>query len=126
MLRGTLSQNWTELLNKVCDDYNNTPNKKLGYLKPNEINTIYDSYKVRQEQRKFHIKRFSEPTFKEQRENQTEYDKKTTVLKTNDYVYLDFNENLFGKSFDVQVCVHFQCMTSLLSIFKCLAFILQG
>lgn len=103
MLRGNLSQNWITLLPKICEDYNNTPLKKLGWLKPNDISSIFDSAKVRKARLEHNINNYTEPTYKEQIQNQNDYEKNVSNLKENDYVYLDFKEDIFSKSFDVQV-----------------------
>lgn len=101
MLRGSLSQDWPSLINKVSKDYNNTPLKKIGWLKPNDITNISDSVKVNENKKKHNISIYREPNFKAQSENVKAYELKNN-LKTGDYVYLDFGEDIFGKSFDVQ------------------------
>jgi hypothetical protein len=103
LLRGSLSQDWVKYLPKVVNDYNNTPIKKLGWLKPNSIQSESDSVKVAKARAENDIKVYSEPTFQAQRENQKTYENSETNLKVNDYVYLDFDEKLFDKSFDVSV-----------------------
>ena len=103
MLRGTLNHNWPELLLKVVNDYNKTPLKKLGWLTPNSIESEYDSIKVEQAQKKAGFTPFREPNIKIRKENESNYFKNTSNISLNSYVYLDFNESLFGKSFDVQV-----------------------
>ena len=45
-LRGTLNQNWVIVLGRVVENLNNTPIKKLGYLKPNMITNEADSVLV--------------------------------------------------------------------------------
>jgi hypothetical protein len=104
MLRGTLSHNWPELLLKVVDDYNNTPLRKLGWLTPNSIKSEYDSIKVETAQKKAGFIPFREPNIETRQENESNYFKNKSNISLNSYVYLDFNESLFGKSFDVQVC----------------------
>jgi hypothetical protein len=103
LLRGTLSHNWVDKITQIVEDYNNTPIKKLGWLTPNSIHSEYDSVKVEAAQKEFNIKPFREPNFHVQLENQQKYEKDKSKLQVNDFVYLDFNEKLFDKSFDVQV-----------------------
>lgn len=103
MLRGTLNHNWVDLLPKICEDYNKTPLKKLGWLKPVDINSIFDSYKVTAARKNHSINVYKEPKYIEQVKNQKLYEKNLKNLQKGSYVYLDFNESLFGKSFDVQV-----------------------
>lgn len=105
MLRGTLSKNWVVLLDKICIDYNNTPSKSLGFMKPNDILNIYDSAKVNKARKLHNISVYHEPNFQDQLNNQSTFEKKLSKddIKVGSYVYLDFKEDLFGKSFDVQV-----------------------
>jgi hypothetical protein len=103
MLRGTLNHDWPELLPKIVEDYNNTPLKKLGWLTPNSIKSEYDSLKVEEAQKKIGFVPFREPSIETQKINESNYLKNPSNITLNSYVYLDFNESLFGKSFDVQV-----------------------
>ena len=75
-LRGTLNQNWIEVLETVVNNLNNTPIKKLGYLKPNMISSEADSVLVAKAKSQLAIKSFREPNFKSQLENQVLYQKK--------------------------------------------------
>lgn len=100
ILRGNLSQDWPSVIEKVAEDHNNTPQKKLGNLKPNDINNSFDSVIV--SAAKKHVINL-DPTFKEQEKNQIKYESQSKNLQENDYVYVDFKQSLFNKSFDVQV-----------------------
>ena len=102
LLRGTLDQNWVKALPHVIDSLNNTPITKLGGLKPNDIQSESDSVKLNSAQKLHKIKTYSEPSFQVQRENQTTYEK-LGKFKVNDFVYLDFDQKIFDKSFDVSV-----------------------
>ncbi len=103
LLRGTLSQNWVKEIENVVQSYNNTPNKKLGWLKPSDIHSEIDSVKVTNAQIEHNIKVYSEPNFEEQIKNQKLYESNQRNLQVGQYVYLDFDEKIFSKSFDVQV-----------------------
>ncbi len=103
LLRGTLSHDWVSSITKVVKSYNNTPNKKLGWLKPNTINSVIDSVQVEEAQKQHNIDVYREPNFKEQILNQEQYEKDSKSLQVGQYVYLDFDQKLFSKSFDVQV-----------------------
>ena len=107
LLRGTLSQNWVKSLPQVVDSFNNTPIKKLGGLTSNSIQSEKDSVNVDKARKIQNIHQYTEPTFDIQRKNQKSYEKSGT-LQVDDFVYLDFNEKLFDKSFDVSVssCDH--------------------
>ena len=102
LLRGVLSQNWLHFLPIVTNSLNNTPMKKLGWLKPNQIHSEADSVAVTNAKKDLKIKTFVEPTYKIQRQNQRKYETSPS-FQVNDYVYLDFDEKLFDKSYNVSV-----------------------
>jgi len=99
-LRGLLTQNWEEYLPKVTDSLNQTPLKRLGWLTPNSITNQVGSVAVDKARKAIGLPTNEEPTFKEKIVNQSQY---KGDLKVGDYVYLDFNEKVFDKSFDVSV-----------------------
>ena len=100
LLRSQMKHTWVTFLPKVVDSLNNTPLKRLGWLTPNSIHDEASSVFVDQAKSKNNISTEKLPTYSEQQENQQNYD---GDLKKDDYVYLDFDENVFGKSFDVSV-----------------------
>ena len=102
LMRGTLNQDWVKALPKVVDSFNNSPIKNLGGLKPSSINSEADSVNVAQERSLNNIHRYSEPAYEVQRKNQENYTK-SSGFQVNDFVYLDFDEKLFDKSFNVSV-----------------------
>ena len=103
ILRGILSQNWPKYLPTVVKSLNDTPLKKLGYLKPNSIHSEIDSVKVQELKKVNSIVTYNEPNIEIQHENKKVYEKESTNFQVNDYVYLDFDEKLFDKSFNVSV-----------------------
>jgi hypothetical protein len=103
LLRGTLLHDWVSEIESVVKNYNATPIKKLGWLKPNTIRSEIDSVRVEAAQNENKIHSFREPNFEEQIENQRQYEMDSKNLQVGQYVYLDFNEEMFSKSFDVQV-----------------------
>lgn len=103
MLRGSLSQDWSNVITKVAEDYNNTPLKKLGWLKPNDIKTVYDSMLVNSNRKNYNQNIYREPNYKKQIDNQKLFESNTNAIKVGSFVYLDFGENIFAKAFDVQV-----------------------
>ena len=105
LLRGTLDQNWSKALPKVVKSLNDTPIPKLGGVKPSSITSEIDSVKVSKAQKEHKILKYSEPNFETQRENQKAYEN-NGKFKVNDYVYLDFDEKLFDKSFNVSVSIY--------------------
>ncbi len=102
LLRGLLTQNWPKYLSQVVESLNNTPMKKLGWLKPSSIVSEKDSVKVRNAKVEHNIESYNEPNYQTQRENQANYELSDN-LHQGDFVYLDFDEKLFDKSFDVSV-----------------------
>lgn len=123
LLRGSLSQDWPNFIEKIADDHNNTPQKKLGFLKPNDIQNSFDSAKVWKLKNLQDIPHFLEPTYKQQIINQHLNDTDDKSLKVNDYVYIDFKQSLFGKSFDVQVVLsRFLRILIILEFFLCPCF----
>lgn len=104
-LRGTLSKDWVSALRQVTAQMNNTPLKHLGWLKPSEINSVADSVKVFEAKRKHGIPILHEPSFEVQIKNQQKYEQNAkNLLQKGSYCYLDFDEKLFDKSYDVSVC----------------------
>ena len=106
LLRSELSRKWVENLPIVVESFNSTPLKNLGYLRPNDIQSELDSVLVDMKKSEQNISTFKEPTFSEQIKNQENYQKDNSKLQAGDYVYLNFNEKLFDKSFDVQVSIY--------------------
>jgi hypothetical protein len=101
LLRSQLSHDWPYNINIVVNGYNNTPLKKLGWLAPNDVNSREDSIKVEEAQKKYGIKVYHEPNYKEQLNSFFQTNKND--LKKDEFVYVTFDEKLFDKSFDVQV-----------------------
>ena len=107
-LRGTLNKNWPEVLETVVKDYNNTPLKKIGYLKPNDIASKFDSKKVRDALQLHNIEQKDEPDYKTQISNQEIFNKlghpkELSVITKGDYVFVNFLQKNFDKGFDYQV-----------------------
>ena len=105
LLRGTLSKNWPSRIQQICDDFNNTPLKRLGWLKPSDINSSADSIKVFEAKKVHNIPILKEPSFQQQKVNQKSYElNKRNSVQEGSYVLLDFKETpLFDKAFDTSV-----------------------
>jgi hypothetical protein len=103
LLRGTLNNNWVKYISNVVNSHNETPMKKLGWLKPNEIHSEFDSVLVQQQKTKFNIPTYKEPLYETQVQNQKSLSAIGKKFQINDFVYLDLDEKLFDKSFDIQV-----------------------
>jgi hypothetical protein len=104
-LRGSLSQDWLKFLEITVNALNSTPTQRLGYLMPNSISSETDSPKIQDAKKIHNIPSYQEENFRTQLKNQKDFDDSNTKLKVNDYVYLDFNQKLFDKSFDVSVSI---------------------
>ena len=102
-LRGTLNQNWVEVLGKIVNDMNNTPSHRLGFLRPNQINSEIDSVFVKNAQKDINLNLYKEPSWKIQFENVENYKSDFSKIQIGNYVYRDFDEKLFDKSFNVSV-----------------------
>jgi hypothetical protein len=103
ILRGSLSQNWVKYIVKVVEQYNQTPNKKLGGLTPESIHSEFDSVLVNEARKKNNVIEFVEPHFQQQIMDQKTYEENKNNFQVNDFVYLSTNEKLFDKSFDTKV-----------------------
>ena len=99
-LRGELSKHWELYLPKVTEALNQTPLKRLGWLAPNAITNQVGSVAVDKARSEIGLPNLEEPTYEQKILNQKEY---KGDLKVGDYVYLDFTEKPFDKSFDISV-----------------------
>ena len=102
-LRGTLNQNWVEVLEKIVNDMNNTPIKRLGFLRPNQIHSEIDSVFVKNAQNNIKLNIYKEPSWKSQFENVKNYESDFSKIQIGNYVYRDIDEKIFDKSFNVSV-----------------------
>jgi len=103
LLRSKLSDDWPRYIKFVVDALNERPLKRIGYLKPSEINSIEDNQKVFLAWQKHNLPVFEEPGWKEQQKNEMAYQKNSETLKVGDYVYKDNKTSVFNKSFAFQV-----------------------
>jgi hypothetical protein len=102
MLRGNLTRNWVKYLPIIVNQYNNTPNDKLGGLTPNHIHSEFDSVLVTQLLRKKHIVPYQEKNFHEQIKAEKAFTNDKKNIQINDYVYISTQENQFSKSYDTK------------------------
>lgn len=106
-LRANLSKDWKSIIQSVVDGLNNIPQKRLGYLTPNSITDVTSSVLVDTKLKENNLPIPKEVPYDQQRRNQQNYEqlavKNENLLKEGDYVYLKLKEDLFGKSFDIQV-----------------------
>jgi len=107
MLRGNLERNWPTYLKTVVSQHNAMPKKRIGFMKPEQIQSVWDSVFVSDEQKKHNIEVYKEPNYKQQILNEQN---PVTKVKENDYVYLSTEEVLFEKSFDVKASSSKSCL----------------
>ena len=104
LLRSQLSQDWPHYLPIVTESLNNSPLKKLGYLKPNDVTTEADTVWVEKARKDNHIEVTKLPNFDKQKQNQESYEATSKNLQVNDFTYVTFTETPFDKSYDTSVC----------------------
>ncbi len=107
MLRSESSKDWPHFLKLALAALNNRHVKSIGGIRPSEIQSNLDDYKIREAQRKNHIFPYKEPNYLEQNKNQKSYlndPKKKLQLGT--YVLIDVEPSRFRKSFHLQVTKH--------------------
>lgn len=104
LMRSEKTENWVKLLPIAVNLLNQRPLKKIGNLAPGSINSMLDDVKVREAQKDNCIKVYEEPNYKIQNEAQESYEK-TAGFQINDFVYLDYKEKTFAKSFDQKLSI---------------------
>jgi len=100
LLRGTLSKQWVAALKLVTKSLNETPLQRLGWLQPNDLTPEIGSVLVDKAKKQHNLPILKEPTYSEQKLNSIQ---NQSDLKVGDYVYKNFDQKLFDKSFDVSV-----------------------
>lgn len=107
LLRDKLTHDWVKYLPIVIHGLNSIPSKRLGLIRPGDVHSNFDETLIRRSQKIHDIIPFQEPKFDVKRQNQLTYEKNEPDFKIGTYVYLDFNQSSFDKSFDTQVS---QCL----------------
>ena len=106
-LRSHLTQHWTKYFQDVINSLNLIPMKKLGNLRPIEIQNEAGSVLIDKSLKSNNIPIPKDPTYKIQLKSAQNYENESRInpklLKTGDYVYKNIKEDLFSKSFDIQV-----------------------
>ena len=106
-LRSHLTQHWTKYFKDVINSLNLIPMKKLGNLRPIEIQNEAGSVLIDKSLKSNNIPIPKDPTYKIQLKSAQNYENESRInpklLKTGDYVYKNIKEDLFSKSFDIQV-----------------------
>ena len=103
ILQSEQTKNWPKYLKTVAKHLNETPVPKLGDVRPIDINSFLDDYKIREAQKEHFVTPVTAPTFKERRQNEKKYNSAVNVLKLGDLVYLDQKETAFTKQYNKKV-----------------------
>lgn len=104
MLRSELSNDWPYYLQLTVESLNNRSVPSLGGVRPADVNNVFEGAKILEAQEKKSIKRYHEPFWKDQNNQQKSYEEDPTQnFKINDYVYLDMKTTAFDKSYDMQI-----------------------
>jgi len=105
-LRSSQSNRWTDYIEKVVDGINRIPLKRLGYLSPSEITNEASSVLVDEALKKANLPVIKEETYQNQMQNAKQYEDESkrnkNLLKSGDYVYRNFPDETFTKSFDIK------------------------
>lgn len=88
----------------MVDALNKRPLERIGFLRPDDIHSEFDNIKVQEAQKKSQKEPFSEPDWRTQEKLQKEYEQSPkNKFQVGTFVYLDDPQNVFQKSFHVQV-----------------------
>lgn len=102
-LRAKLSEDWPHYLPFVVSALNQRKLKKLGYLSPIDIKSSLDNVKVQEALKSKNIEPYSQPDWRTQEKNQTDYENSKAELQVGKFVYKDDPTKVFSKSFHTQV-----------------------
>jgi len=104
LMRSKLTNNWPKYLPAVVWALNQRPLKRIGYLKPADINSELDDIKVQEALAEHKIEPFNQPDWRTQEKNQADYENSSkNSLQVGTYVYADEKQRVFNKSFYIQV-----------------------
>lgn len=104
LMKSEKSDNWVKLLPIAVNLLNKRPLKKIGNLAPGSVNSMLDDIKVREAQRDNCVPVYEEENYKVQNELQQSYEK-SSGFQVNDFVYLDYKEKTFAKSFNAKLSI---------------------
>jgi len=105
LMRSEKTQNWVKLLPIAVGLLNKRPLKRIGNLAPGSINTMMDDIKVREAQQETCQPVYVEQNYKDQNKLQAEYEQSKNY-QVNDFVYLDYKEKTFSKSFNPKLSIN--------------------
>lgn len=108
MCRTLHTNNWPSLIDDAVMQLNSRPLKRLNGLAPKDFNSPWDDYKL-QEARSNNADSSqpstsqSRPNVSQQIQNQTNYESNKKLLQVGQYVYVDYKQKSFSKSFEPKV-----------------------
>lgn len=105
IMRSERSKNWVKYLPIAVNLLNKRPIKRNGNVPPEMVNSMFDDVKVREAQKKQNLNVESELNYKEQNKLQTKYESERKNFQVNDFVYLDYKEDTFAKSFNQKISI---------------------
>jgi len=106
LLRYKVSDDWVKYLPYVVAALNKRPLESIGFLTPDDIHSEFDNTKVQESQKKAHSEPYREPDWQTQQKLQQEYEKSPkNKFQVGTFVYLDNPQDVFQKSFHVQVLI---------------------
>lgn len=108
IMRSERSQNWVKYLPYAVSLLNKRPLKRNGRLPPGEVNSFFDDIKVREAREKNNIQIPEELNYHEQNKQQSNYEKSKGNFQVNDFVYLDYKEDTFAKSFNLKISILYE------------------
>ena len=91
----------------AVDLLNQRPLKRNGNVAPGSINSMFDDFKVREARKKHNVEVPKELNFHQQNKLQENYEKSKNNFQVDDFVYLDYKEDTFAKSFNLKISIFF-------------------
>lgn len=107
IMRSERSKNWVKYLPIAVDLLNQRPLKRNGNVAPGSINSMFDDFKVREARKKHNVEVPKELNFHQQNKLQENYEKSKNNFQVDDFVYLDYKEDTFAKSFNLKISIFF-------------------
>lgn len=102
-MRASLDDNWVKLLPHIIKALNQRPLERIGYLTPADITSNKDDINVQRALAQHKIERYKQPNWRQQDQNQINYEKSKKELQVGIYVYKDEKPHIFRKSYDTHV-----------------------
>ena len=105
IMRSERSKNWVKYLPIAVNLLNKRPLKRNGNVSPGSINSIYDDVKIREARKTQNVIEPKKLNYHDQNKLQAKYEKMKNKFQVNDFVYLDYKEDTFAKSFNPKISI---------------------